>query len=509
PGVTVPVAGQVPVEEIDGEQYLGTVVWSQPMRPDGSFAPGVAYSATITLTAKAGYTFTGTGTDSFTVAGATAGSVHNPAGTTDTLAVTAAFPATAATVTQLAIPGLTAPATGEAPAVSLPETDEYTATVSWSPEVGEAGFAPGTPYSATLELLPKAGYTFIGVAQNSFTLPGAFATSVSNDADSGTVTADFAPTALLPVTLADIFGITPPLTAATPPDTITPSAQYSGSISWSPAILPEGGFAPATSYSAIITLVPEPGYTFFGVPENFFKVAGALGVFNIADSGTVMALFAATEPLPADKSQLQEALTGAEALSRGYATEASWQALQTLITLARGVLANPAATQDDVDSATAALKAALAALRYDYPVLNPFSVWAGSGSDSVRIDAEATRFVRLRLGLQGDEVSAENYTVKSGSTILTLHEEYLKTFAPGSYDFYAEFSDGSAGPLSITVLDSGAGAGSSSGSTPATGDRLGMSFAFAAVLLVSGTALLVARRLVARKETSRRAAHRR
>ncbi|GAF91393.1 unnamed protein product, partial [marine sediment metagenome] len=89
PGVTAPVLGAVPVATITAtDEYTGTVAWSPANDP---FLGEVIYTATITLTAKAGYTLTGVAEDFFTVAGST--SDTNPA---DSGVVTAVFPATAA-----------------------------------------------------------------------------------------------------------------------------------------------------------------------------------------------------------------------------------------------------------------------------------------------------------------------------------------------------------------------------------------------------------------------------
>lgn len=69
PGVTLPVAGEAPVTRITAtEQYTGTVAWDPE---DDTFLEDTEYRATITLTAKNGYTFTGVAANFFTVAGAT------------------------------------------------------------------------------------------------------------------------------------------------------------------------------------------------------------------------------------------------------------------------------------------------------------------------------------------------------------------------------------------------------------------------------------------------------
>jgi len=88
PGVTAPVTGATPDTAItETSQYTGTIAWNG--NPT-TFAGGTVYTATITLTAKSGYTFTGVAADFFTVSGATSDSNSVSSGI-----VTAVFPATA------------------------------------------------------------------------------------------------------------------------------------------------------------------------------------------------------------------------------------------------------------------------------------------------------------------------------------------------------------------------------------------------------------------------------
>ena len=91
------------------------------------------------------------------------------------------------TVTEPAIVGVTAPVVGETPVTAIAEGKQFTGTVTWSPEVST--FAASTVYTATITLTPKVGYKLDGVAANFFTVAGA--TSVSNGANSGVVTAVF------------------------------------------------------------------------------------------------------------------------------------------------------------------------------------------------------------------------------------------------------------------------------------------------------------------------------
>ncbi|WP_457945454.1 InlB B-repeat-containing protein [Caproiciproducens sp. LBM24188] len=87
--LTAPVKNETPITSINTTQYTGVVAWSSS--PE-KFLGGTVYTATITLTAKPGYTFSGLGANSFTLAGAS--SVTHDAGSGNTLTVAVTFPKT-------------------------------------------------------------------------------------------------------------------------------------------------------------------------------------------------------------------------------------------------------------------------------------------------------------------------------------------------------------------------------------------------------------------------------
>ena len=92
PGVVPPSIGQTPKTVIsETTQYSGSIKWSPEVN---IFEEGEVYTATITLTAKRGYTFEGVNSNFFTVSGAT--SVSNEA---DSGIVIAVFPKAAFGVT--------------------------------------------------------------------------------------------------------------------------------------------------------------------------------------------------------------------------------------------------------------------------------------------------------------------------------------------------------------------------------------------------------------------------
>lgn len=90
--LTAPVTGGTPVTSITGDQYTGTVTWNgAPTK----FLGYTDYTATVTLMAKAGYTFSGVAQNTLTHSGATANGVTHAAGTGGVLTVIVVFPKTA------------------------------------------------------------------------------------------------------------------------------------------------------------------------------------------------------------------------------------------------------------------------------------------------------------------------------------------------------------------------------------------------------------------------------
>jgi hypothetical protein len=98
---------------------------------------------------------------------------------------------------------VTAPVKGEAQNTTFTDNDQYTGTIAWKLNDGTTDapttFAAGAVYKAILTLTAKTGYTFTGVAANSFRHTGA--TTVANAVDTGVVTITF------PATLVEV-GIT-------------------------------------------------------------------------------------------------------------------------------------------------------------------------------------------------------------------------------------------------------------------------------------------------------------
>lgn len=93
--LTAPATGGTPATSITDDQYTGTLAWSD--NPT-MFLGDMVYTATVTLTAKEGYTFSGVAENAFSYDGAT--SVTNSIGSNKTMTVTIVFPQTMARTLQ-------------------------------------------------------------------------------------------------------------------------------------------------------------------------------------------------------------------------------------------------------------------------------------------------------------------------------------------------------------------------------------------------------------------------
>ncbi len=101
-------------------------------------------------------------------------------------------------ITNSVIAGVGIPVLGEIPTSNIAETEEYTATISWSgnPNV----FNPGISYVATITFTPKNGFTLKGINENFFSVNGAI---TNNFANQGIITASF-PATEMPIMNGEI-----------------------------------------------------------------------------------------------------------------------------------------------------------------------------------------------------------------------------------------------------------------------------------------------------------------
>jgi hypothetical protein len=290
-------------------QYVGIVAWSAGGGAhSGLFEAGTVYTATATLTATSGWTFSGVAANAFSHTGAT--SIKSGGNGDGTYTVTIVFPATtsvqAAAVTDINLSTkVPSPVRGGTP-VTYFSAPQYTGTVSWTP----AGvFASGTVYWATVTLTAASGWTFSGVGANAFTHTGASG-SPTNSAGSGTVNITFPVTAGVQAQVVTdrvlTYNVPRPLREGTPPTSFA-GAQYAGTIVWwektgSGTVQHSGVFQAGTEYRAEVTLYAMTGWTFEGVPANSFGHGQAATITHPAGSGSTLQVsvtFPATAGMPA------------------------------------------------------------------------------------------------------------------------------------------------------------------------------------------------------------------
>jgi hypothetical protein len=157
---------------------------------------------------------------------------------------------------------ITAPLVFAAPDTTAIDAAQYTGTIDWQTNAGAAHtgmFAASTVYKAVVTLAAKSGWTFTGVASDTFTYSGA---AVTNAADSGTVTITF------------------PVTAASGASTGI-SVSFTGPAAGGSDAALDGGFWLSKSdaaYSSITISVGNPGnYDAFRWLVDGGNLAGAAG----------------------------------------------------------------------------------------------------------------------------------------------------------------------------------------------------------------------------------------
>ncbi|MDR1637084.1 MAG: hypothetical protein LBR93_07080, partial [Treponema sp.] len=310
--VPAPVYGGTPVTSFAGPQYVGAVTWAKSADgtpPGGLFEANTAYTATVTLLATAGRTFTGVGENSFTH-GAAGAVVTNGANST---VVTIAFPATtavmAATVRDLDLSSkVPSPVMGGTPVTSF-VGPQYMGAVAWM-ETGAGTahsglFAAATGYTAVVTLTAMSGWNF---SAPEFTHSGAESAPVSAPSGGSYIaTIAFPATGGMAAAVTDLaltYNVPAPVYGGTPVTSFA-GPQYTGAVAWTETGTgtPHGGgiFAANTAYTAHVTMVAASGWTFTGVGENTFShgAPGAI-VSNTADTGLVTIVFPATTDVIAE-----------------------------------------------------------------------------------------------------------------------------------------------------------------------------------------------------------------
>ncbi len=126
----------------------------------------------------------------------------------------------------------------------------------------------------------------------------------------------------------------------------------------------------------------------------------------------------------------------------------------------------------------------------DYDILDGAnSSWTqnSDGSLSIRGSGAFSKFVGVKV--DGTLVDTKNYTVKEGSTIVTLKTDYLNTISVGTHTFEILWTDGSAS-TTFTIEADTSDDGNKKDDVPKTGDDTPVAWLFILSIL-SGTGLII------------------
>ncbi len=138
----------------------------------------------------------------------------------------------------------------------------------------------------------------------------------------------------------------------------------------------------------------------------------------------------------------------------------------------------------------------------DYKVIEGAnSTWTvnSDGTVTVRSNGDFAKFTGIEM--DGIAVARENYDAKSGSTIVTLHKDYLATLSVGTHTLTFVFTDGTCStgltikPTGSTVevtVPSGSTTTPGNASNPGTGanDAVGVVAALAVISLLGASAVI-------------------
>jgi hypothetical protein len=331
-----PETGATPDLAFTADPYDGAIVWkSGTVVHHGAFEGNAVYTAEVTLTAKGNYTFTGF--DGTFTHGSVNGTKGSNTGTA--LVVSFVFPATAAEqgtpatkVTDLDLSSkVPAPVWTETAVTAFGGDDDddedaqYTGAVSWNPAIPANGkFAAGQVYTATVTLTANEGYTFTGVAADSFTHGSLTVTSPAASGIVATVTIVFTATGSDPAEVTDLAldgKFNTPVVGDTASTAFAKGedAQYDGTVAWqsgTPLTDFAGVFATNQSYTAVLTLTAEEGYTFElseGTLTFTFSGAASVTAGTVSgDGATVTVTVVFTKPLETDDASISAGFGYAE-----------------------------------------------------------------------------------------------------------------------------------------------------------------------------------------------------
>ena len=164
--------------------------------------------------------------------------------------------------------------------------------------------------------------------------------------------------------------------------------------------------------------------------------------------------------------------------------------------------------QAEVDAMAQAIEDAIAGLQLKEPVVSgSYQITEGANSTwnkgntnglTVTSNGDFSKFIAVKV--DGTEIAAENYTVESGSTIVTLNVAYLETLTEGTHTLTLVYTDGEVSTEFTVAPQMVAGTieeNTDTSASPQTGDSSNV--AIWIVIAVLATGVMTGTVLFARK----------
>ena len=392
-------------------------------------------------------------------------------------------------ITSVAITDIDTPAANTALDTSASCTttgvSSTTPQITWTPNDTTAGY--NTSYTASITLTADTDYEFTD--STTATVLGNSATSVTKNAD-GTLTVTYA----FPATAKD------KLTSITAPQAITVAngtaydamnlpaivnivtegnTASSAQVTWDTTTPAGGNYDPSVLTEQTVTLngtvdcpdsidangvsltttititisaagiVTAPSIT--AQPGNATVKAGETAIFTIAASGTGL-----TYQWKIDRNDGNGWVNIDGATAASYTTSTvdiscNGFKYQCVVSNSAGTDTSNTAVLTVTENTTPAPGSV------DYEILDGANTsWEqnSDGSLSIRGSGAISKFVGVKV--DGNLVDVKNYTVKEGSTIVTLKADYLNTLSVGNHTFEIIWTDGTASTrFTVSKSDSG------------------------------------------------------
>ncbi|MDR0853677.1 MAG: right-handed parallel beta-helix repeat-containing protein [Clostridiales Family XIII bacterium] len=134
-----------------------------------------------------------------------------------------------------------------------------------------------------------------------------------------------------------------------------------------------------------------------------------------------------------------------------------------------------------------------------FTIMRHFGLYSGSGVSWAKVDHDHQKF--LRLLYNGEAVDPSQYSVSEGSTVITLEEAHVKSYASGTHYFTAVFTDGQTDPIKLEISKAdGAKADPKSENNSKTGDDANIALI---LILIAAALCALCATLIWRKKTKR------